>query len=84
MGIYEETYLRGAIIYRVGDVVGDVGLVLSGAVNIVMNSYWGVSSIFGHMEKGEVFAEAYAAIPGKELLCDVITEIYQAVSQHPP
>ncbi len=72
MGIYEETYLRGAIIYRTGDVVGDVGLVLSGAVNIVMNSYWGVSSIFGHMEKGQVFAEAYAAIPGKELLCDVI------------
>ncbi len=72
MGIYEETYLRGAIIYRAGDVVSDVGLVLSGAVNIVMNSYWGVSSIFGHMETGEVFAEAYAAIPGKELLCDVI------------
>ncbi len=72
LGIYEKAYPRGAMIYSVGDVAGDVGLVLSGAVNIVMNSYWGVSSIFGHMEKGEVFGEAYAAIPGKELLCDVM------------
>ncbi len=72
LGIYEKVYPKGARIYSVGDVAGDVGLVLSGAVNIVMNSYWGVSSIFGHMKKGEVFGEAYAAIPGKELLCDVI------------
>ncbi len=72
LGIYEKAYPKGATIYSVGDVAGDVGLVLSGAVNIVMQSYWGVSSIFGHMEKGQVFAEAYAAIPGKELLCDVI------------
>lgn len=72
LGIYEKVYPKGARIYSVGDVAGDVGLVLSGAVNIVMHSYWGVSSIFGHMEKGQVFAEAYAAIPGKELLCDVL------------
>ncbi len=72
LGIYEKAYSKGATIYSVGDVAGDVGLVLSGAVNIVMHSYWGVSSIFGHMEKGQVFAEAYAAIPGKELLCDVL------------
>ncbi len=72
LGIYEKAYPKGAIIYQAGDVAGDVGLVIDGAVNIVMNSYWGVSSIFGHMKKGEVFAEAYAAIPSKELLCDVI------------
>ncbi len=71
-GIYEKVYPKGARIYSVGDVAGDVGLVLSGAVNIVMHSYWGVSSIVGHMEKGQVFAEAYAAIPGRELLCDVV------------
>ncbi len=72
LGIYERAYPKGTMIYRAGDVAGNVGLVLSGAVNIVMNSYWGVSSIFGHLEKGEVFGEAYAAIPGKELLCDVM------------
>ncbi len=72
LGIYEKSYAKGAMIYRPGDVVSDVGLVTHGAVNIVMNSYWGVSSIFGHVEQGEVFGEAYAAIPGQELLCDVV------------
>ncbi len=72
LGIYEKTYAKGAMIYQAGTVATDAGLVVEGAVNIVMNSYWGVSSIFGHMGKGEVFAEAYAAIPGKELLCDVV------------
>ena len=39
---------------------------------IVVNFYWGNSNIFGHVEKGMIFAENYAAIPGKELLCDVV------------
>ena len=44
----------------------------SGSVNIVVNFYWGNSHIFGHIGKGQVFAENYAAIPGKELICDVV------------
>ena len=43
-----------------------------GSVNIVVNFYWGNSNIFGHIGRGEIFAENYAAIPGKELLCDVV------------
>ena len=44
----------------------------SGSVNIVVNFYWGSSNIFGHVEKGSIFAENYASIPGQELLCDVV------------
>ncbi len=72
LGIYEKHYTRGSVIYRAGDVVSDVGLVEMGSVNIEINSYWGTSSIFGHMERGEIFAEAYAAVPGRELVCDVV------------
>lgn len=72
LGIYEKHYAKGSVIYRAGDVISDVGLVETGSVNIESNSYWGVSSIFGHMERGEIFAEAYAAVPNKELLCDVV------------
>ena len=39
----------------------------------MVNLYWGNSIIFGHVGKGDIFAENYAAIPGKELVCDVIT-----------
>jgi CRP-like cAMP-binding protein len=68
----EKTYRKNEIIYRAGDIVKDIGLVEVGSVNIVVNFYWGSSNIFGHVEKGKIFAENYAAIPGKELICDVV------------
>ena len=68
----EQEYKKGEIIYRAGDSVTEVGLVEKGSVNIVVNFYWGNSSIFGHVTQGSLFAETYAAIPGKELLNDVV------------
>lgn len=49
-------------------------MVVNGGVNIFVASYWGQGQIFGHVKPGEIFAENYAAIPGKELLCDVIAQ----------
>ena len=68
----EQEYKKGEIIFRAGDSVTEVGLVERGSVNIVVNFYWGNSSIFGHVTQGNLFAETYAAIPGKELLNDVV------------
>jgi CRP-like cAMP-binding protein len=68
----EKSYRKNEIIYRAGDVVREIGLVETGSVNIVVNFYRGNSNIFGHVEKGKIFAENYAAIPGKELICDVV------------
>ena len=72
LGAHERRFKKGDVILRAGSPVDEFGLVLSGSVNIVVNLYWGNSIIFGHVGKGEVFAENYAAIPGKELLCDVV------------
>ena len=72
LGAHERSFQKGDTIFRAGSPVDEFGLVLSGSVNIVVNLYWGNSIIFGHMGKGEVFAENYAAVPGKELLCDVV------------
>lgn len=69
---YEKKYNKSEIIYRAGDSIDEIGLVENGSVNIVVNFYWGNSNIFGHIESGFIFGEAYAAIPGKELLCDVV------------
>ena len=52
---------------RVGDTVSEIGLIESGGINIVVNFYWGNSHIFGHIGKGDVFAQNFAAIPGREL-----------------
>lgn len=68
----EKSFSKNDIIFRAGDTVHDIGLVLSGSVNIVVNFYWGDSNIFGHISRGDIFAENFAAIPGKELTCDVV------------
>lgn len=68
----EQEYRKDETILRAGNTVHEIGLVLTGSVNIVVNFYWGSSQIFGHVEKGRIFAENYAALPGKELICDVV------------
>lgn len=69
---HERNFQKGDTVFRAGSPVDAFGLVEKGSVNIVVNLYWGNSIIFGHVGKGEVFAENYAAIPGKELVCDVV------------
>lgn len=73
LGVKERKFLKNELVFRAGSSISEIGLVESGSVNIVVNFYWGNSHIFDHIGKGQVFAESYAAIPGKELLCDVVT-----------
>lgn len=68
----ERKFQKDEIIFRAGSPVSEIGLVESGSVNIVVNFYWGNSHILGHVDKGDIFAENYAAIPGAELICDVV------------
>lgn len=68
----EKAYKKDEIIFHSGDKVSEIGLILYGSVNIVVNFFKGTSSIFGHVEKGKIFAEAYSLLPDKELLCDVV------------
>ncbi len=72
LGAREKAYQKNEIIFRAGSTVHEAGLVLSGSVNIVVPFYRGNSHIFGHVKKGMLFAENYAAIAGRELLCDVM------------
>ena len=69
---YGKSFKKGEIIYRTGQTVTDMGLVEEGSVNITVNLYWGSSIILGNIEKGEIFAETYAAVSGKEMLCDAV------------
>ncbi|MGN1083517.1 MAG: Crp/Fnr family transcriptional regulator [Lachnospiraceae bacterium] len=67
-----KSYRKGETIFRSGDTTSDIGLVLSGSVRIENNDVWGNKSILSIVEKGSVFAEAYACIPNEPLLVDVI------------
>ncbi|MCR4646206.1 MAG: hypothetical protein K5695_12495 [Oscillospiraceae bacterium] len=45
----ERSYSKDEVIIRAGLSVKEIGLILSGSVNIVVNFYWGSSHIFGHI-----------------------------------
>lgn len=72
LGAYERRFKKGTVIYKAGDVVHEIGLVLEGSVNIVANFFWGNSAIFGHIARGKIFGESNAALPNKELSCDIV------------
>lgn len=63
-------YQKGNVIFYSGEVIRDVGLVLSGNVQIEHTDIWGNKGILGMVEAGGVFGEAYACIPGEPLLVD--------------
>lgn len=65
-------YNKDNFIFGEGDVVTDIGLVLSGSVRMEHNDFFGNTSILGIAQSGEVFAEAYACIPNEPLMIDVV------------
>lgn len=67
-------YQKDAVIFREGTVVSDLALVLSGSVRIEHNNFWGNKSILGIVGAGDVFAEAYACIPGEPMLVDAVAD----------
>lgn len=68
----KKTYQKNELIFAAGSNIHEMGLVISGGVNIVVNFYWGNRSIFSHIGEGDIFGENYAAIPGEPLLIDVV------------
>lgn len=64
-------YKKDQLIYRVGQEVKDVCLILSGSVQIENVDVVGNKSILGIVESGDIFAEAYACIPNQSMLVDV-------------
>ena len=72
LNAHKRIYQKSEIVIRTGETVSEIGLVVEGSVNVVVNFYWGNSHIFGHIGKGDVFALNFAAIPGREVNCDVV------------
>ncbi len=71
LGAEMRTYDKEEIIYRVGDTVASLGIVMQGSVLIVNDDLWGNRSILDRVESGQIFAETYACVPGEKLLVDV-------------
>ena len=72
LGTDERSFSKGEMIYRSGDVVSALGIVLSGSVFVEADDFWGKKTILDKVGAGQVFAEAYACTPGEPLMINVV------------
>lgn len=66
-----KSYERGRAIFPQGEPIGELGLVLTGAVRIESVDSWGNRSVFSQAGPGEAFGEAYA-LTGRPLLVSAV------------
>lgn len=69
-----KSYQKGEYIYYAGDYAQNLGIVLSGGVNIENDDIWGNKSILNHIFPGQIFAEAYASVPGETMMVSVVAD----------
>ena len=72
LGAFERTFDTGAYIHRMGDCITTVGLIVEGRVRIESVDIWGNVSVIGTSAAGQLFGEAYAAIPDEPLMVNVV------------
>lgn len=72
-GIRQKQFDKGDVIFRVGETVHELGIVLSGSVNIENIDLWGNKGILSHISAGQVFAETYAYC-GEPMMVDAVAD----------
>ena len=68
----KRNYRKGEYIFRAGERISSVALLLYGSVHIQREDYWGNLSILNKVFKGEVFGEAYAVSESCAILNNVV------------
>ena len=56
----EKQYQRGETVIRPGSSITELGLVLSGSVQVWQMDYWGHQTLIHRLERMDVFAESFA------------------------
>lgn len=67
-----QRFSKGSRLMHVGDVSSVMGMVLSGAVRVEREDYWGNRAIISSLETGQLFGEVYACEPGLALDVNVV------------
>ena len=68
----KRNYRKGEYVFRAGEHISSVALLLEGSVHIQREDYWGNLSILNKVFKGEVFGEAYAISGSCAILNNVV------------
>lgn len=72
LGARTRSLTKNQIIFQEGDPARDVGIVLSGAVQIVKEDYYGKRSIVARIGPGELFGESFACAGVRALPVSVV------------
>lgn len=67
LGARERRYGKGETILREGQSTKRLGVVLSGRAIIGFGDAWGNNTVLGGAQPGDIFAEAYACVPGEPM-----------------
>lgn len=55
----ERRYKKNETVFRAGDTIERIGIVISGGVSVVEDDFWGNRTIIGRFSAGEIFAETF-------------------------
>lgn len=66
------TYKKGEYVFRQGEHISDISVLVEGNLHIQKDDYWGNRSILGQIAVGEMFGEAYVSPENSTLLNDVV------------
>ena len=62
-----HSYKKGETIFYEGDVVSEIGVILSGSVELIRYDYYGNKSIVTTVKKNELFGESFACLDNKRI-----------------
>ncbi len=67
-----RSYKKGEYVFKQGDFINSIAILLDGCLHIQRDDYWGNRSIVNVIGKGELFGEAYIAPKSSALINDVL------------
>ena len=72
---YKKTFDKDSYIFHSGDKIHEIGLIVSGGVNIIKEDFWGNRAIIAKISENEIFGEAFAF--SSEKILDVSVVAYE-------
>lgn len=65
--VKKQAYKKNQIIFQRGQTLTDIGIILSGAVQVVQEDIWGNRSVLAKIEEGGIFGEVFVCADIKSL-----------------
>lgn len=68
----KKSFQKGEYIFRMGEVISSVAILLEGRIHIQKEDYWGNLSILNDILEGELFGEVYACLGEEKMLYNAV------------